>query len=345
MANLVITATHNFTAIGHGSDMTASSVRAGVSRHFTYDDYLDSESNPITTAMIEGIDDGPDISGRITKAACLSLEELLESYQGKKCFFPQTHLLLGVSARHRHGMRFEACMSRLTFITKKRSDCISTHVFPHGNASFMRALKQAEVLISNAPDTVCIIGCIDSLLSKPTLDWLEKQRRLKSITKGRLRGLIPGEAVGFMIVEDAQRALRHNRRIQAYISGIGIAKEPAPRATNTKNRAVGLTNACRTALGDMAGDDVKSILGDLNGEVSRANEWGITETRCFGNEGTPQLFHPADNYGDIGAASGITLASIAAQGLNEKWLHEPSLVFCSDDHGICGAVILRSSLE
>ena len=61
---LVITATNSITAVGHNAEMTAASVRAGISRLEESIDYYDIEGNPILTASVEGIsDDEDDVEG------------------------------------------------------------------------------------------------------------------------------------------------------------------------------------------------------------------------------------------------------------------------------------------
>jgi 3-oxoacyl-[acyl-carrier-protein] synthase-1 len=210
-----------------------------------------------------------------------------------------------------------------------------------GNASVQHAIAQAGLLIERDPNALCIVGGVDSLLRNSTLTWFEQDSRLKSISYGRQQGLIAGEAVCFLIVEDPSRARQANRPVLARITGLGLADEPAPRAANKSSRGTGLTEACRTALAGTSGEGVRTVFGDLNGENFRAMEWCMTEKRCFKNrDQLRQFWTPANCYGDIGAASGAVLTAVAAQGIVRGWLQSPALVFCSDDHGPCGALVL-----
>lgn len=344
MTNLIITAAHNYTAVGHGAIMTASSVRAGLSRLFTNDNYLDHGENPVVVAMIQGIDNGPDVTERIVKAVCMSLDELLKSYfRDSSEPFPPVYLLLGVPSEERPGPRFgDACLSDSLEIIEQWTPCASTHILPYGNASFMHAVEQAKTIIAGMPDAICIIGGIDSLLDISTLNWFEKDSRLMSETYGRHHGLIPGEAVGFVIVEDVRHAVRTDGPVLARIAGTGVSVEPNPRATDSSSRAVGLTEACRAALDGVNTAEVSTVFTDLNGENARAYEWGVAELRCF-KDGDPsrQPWQPYESYGDIGAASGVVSAAVAARGLTRGWLKGKVLITCSDDHGPCGATVLQ----
>jgi 3-oxoacyl-[acyl-carrier-protein] synthase I len=347
MKDLAITAANCITAVGHDAPMTAAAVRAGISRFSEFDDYLDGSDNPITVAQIKGIeDDNRDTTARLSSIASICLETLLAEYFHYSARrYSQFHLFLGVSSEERPGPRFEErCAYPLQRIVEKWADTAELQAIPQGNASLQFAFEQAAQQIENDPAALCIIGGIDSLIRDSTLNWFEQHSRLKSITYGRQQGLIAGEAVGFMIIEDQIQARQANRPVLARITGLGLAEEPTPRASIATSRGTGLTAACRSALDGGKDKDIRAVFGDLNGENPRALEWSITESRCFkSKDQIRQLWTPANCYGDIGAASGAVLATIAAQGLVRGWLQSPVMIFCSDDHGPCGALVLENA--
>jgi 3-oxoacyl-[acyl-carrier-protein] synthase-1 len=184
------------------------------------------------------------------------------------------------------------------------------------------------------------------LLRKNVLNWLESENRLKSSSHGRHLGLLASEAVCFLILEERGHAINAKRPILARISALGLKEEPEPRAINKSGRCTGLSEACHTALQPLKARELKAVFGDVNGEDARAKEWSIARMRCFkkGQE-QPPLWKPAEYYGDIGATSGAVMTGIAAQGFVRNWLNSPVLIFCSDDHGPCGAVILEKETE
>ncbi len=344
MKELAITSVNAITAVGHDAAMTAAAVRAGISRFSEYDDYPDAEGNPVTVARIRGIEEGRDTCARMAGSAVLCLDTLLTGYFRDGTQRPsQIRRFLGTSMEERPGPRYEeSCMWSLPGVMEKWAAKPSVETFPLGNASVPYSIAEAGMLIGSDPRALCIVGGIDSLLRDSTLNWFEQDARLKSVSYGRHQGLIAGEAACFMIIEDPERARQANRPILARITGLGLAEEPEPRAYNASSRGTGLAEACRAALAGTSGEDVRAVFGDLNGENSRAVEWSMAETNCFGNRGTGRkLWKPTNCYGDIGAASGAVMTSIAAQGFVRGWLQGPVLLFCSDDHGACGALVLE----
>ncbi|MDD3293669.1 MAG: 3-oxoacyl-ACP synthase [Geobacteraceae bacterium] len=343
MKELAITAVNCITAVGHDAAMTAAAVRAGISRFSEFEEYPDGNGNPITVARIKGIEDGKDTVERMAETARLCLESLLDRNFPKHLPLPSNpHLFLGVASDKRPGPCYEeSCFGQLIGIMENRTNKPSIETVPLGNAAMQNAVAQAGKLIESNPDAMCIVGCIDSLLRHSTLNWFEQAGRLKSVSYGRHQGLIAGEAACFLIVEDPARAEQAGRPVLARIAGLGLADEPALRAERESSLGTGLSDACRAALAGVSSEVVRAVFGDLNGENVRALEWSIAERRCFkkGAEGR-QLWNPANCYGDVGAASGALLTIVAVQGFIRKWLKGPVLIFCSDDHGSCGATVL-----
>lgn len=343
MKELAITGTNCITAIGHDGRLTAASVRAGISRFAEYENYLDASDNPITVAHIKGMHDSWDTAQRMADIAALCLENLLAEYFQNDARRPtQIHLFLGAASVERPGLRYEeTCRFPLLRAIGQWTDQPVLHVVPRGNASMAYAIDLAHQALETDPAALCVIGGVDSLIRTSTLNWFEKESRLKSATYGRHHALIAGEAAGFLLVEARKRAEQENRPIMARIAGLGLAKEPVPRASGSIGRNSGLTDACHVALSCVGDNEIRTVFADLNGENHRAKEWGMAEIRCFEKPSEDRkLWTPANCYGDIGAASGVVLATIATQGFVRGWVQSPALVICSDDHGACGAVVL-----
>jgi 3-oxoacyl-[acyl-carrier-protein] synthase I len=347
MKELAITAANSMTSVGHDGRMTSACVRAGLSRLCRYDAYLDEEDHPITVARIAGIhDDNQAADTRLSAIAGQCLEDLLCEYFPHDGQRPsRIELFLGVATKERPGPRYEqSCRRELLAIMENFTGSPGLRFIPQGNASLHFALEQAGALIERDPGALCLVGGVDSLLRESTLNWFEQQGRLKSGSYGRHQGLIAGEAVGFAVIEAPQRAERAKRPVLARVVGLGLAQEATPRASNSPSRNSGLTEACRNALGDERERNIRAVLGDLNGENARAREWSMVGMRCFDAPSEQRaLWSPAGCYGDIGAASGPVLANIATQGFIRGWLPSPVLLFCSDDHGPCGALVLEKN--
>lgn len=342
---LAVTAVNCITPVGHNAVMTAAAVRAGVTRFKIDEDYNDQNGNAVTVSKINGVRDGiKNVMERIRDIAKICLTDMLNAYsENIKQRPPHVHLLLGVASEERPGPDYgkENILVLKPVVTKRFGDHAS-EMITHGNASFHYAVEQAAKIIEEQADLVCIVGGVDCLLHESVLDGFESEGRLKSSGYGRNHGLIPSEAVSFLIVEDLERARQASRPILAKISTLGLSREPAPRSSGVSGICGGLSEACHKALEPLREQRIETIFSDLNGEEARAREWSVTRIRCFsGEREQPSLLCPAEYYGDIGAASGTVMACIAAQGFERNWLSKPVMMICSDDHGSCGAVILE----
>jgi uncharacterized protein (TIGR02270 family) len=341
---LVITAANCITPVGLTAAQTAASVRAGIVRHRIEENYLDDEGNPVKAATIKGIvDNKQDVVDRIRAAAKKCLNDLLADYLENPRWRPSyVHFFMCVASFDRPGPDFaQQCRNDLLDVLGNKLAPSDTNVISQGHASLHYAIDEASGLIETNPDAVCVIGFIDSFHGEATLNWLESGGRLKSLSYGRHQGLIPSESVSFLIVEDLERVQREERPVLARITSLGLAEEPKSRSTDSSGTYSGLTEALHEALAPLKDRPVQAVLGDLNGEDERTREWGIAEMRCFRRDRQPRLWRPAFRCGDMGAASGGVMACIVSQGFQRNWLDSPALIFCSDDFGPCGAMILE----
>jgi 3-oxoacyl-[acyl-carrier-protein] synthase-1 len=91
-------------------------------------------------------------------------------------------------------------------------------------------------------------------------------------------------------------------------------------------------------------DSINGIICDLNGEHYRMKEWGLAQSRLFnGTSLIPELWHPAENIGDVGASSAIVFSAIAAAAINNRYFGGPNLLlWTSSDMGGRGCLLLTS---
>ena len=284
---------------------------------------------------------------RVRDAARRCLAQLLDERFGDARASNRTvRLFLGAAPPDRPGPRFEGdedeLARELTAILRTRWQRAESEVIRTGHAAAIHALQLAAAGLNRDPASLYIVGAVDSLVAQETLNWYEDAQRLKSGSFGRHQGIAPAEGVGFLVVETEASARRAGRPVLATIAGMGLAAEPHPFVSDQPCQAQGLTEACVSALGDagVAGQEIGAVLCDLDGEFHRSKEWALTEIRCFGTASERTLLHPADCYGTVGASSAAVLLTIGAAGLSGGWLKRPTLVFCSDDTGECGAVVL-----
>ena len=81
----------------------------------------------------------------------------------------------------------------------------------------------------------------------------------------------------------------------------------------------------------------------VNGENFGAKEWGVAFSRCQGKIAPGfAILHPADGYGDLGAAVGPVLIGLAAAGLTDAYMRGPCLAWASSDAAARGATCITS---
>jgi len=85
------------------------------------------------------------------------------------------------------------------------------------------------------------------------------------------------------------------------------------------------------------------VYSSMNGESHWAREFGVARLRnCRHFRESAVVEHPADCYGDLGAATGPVLMGLAALDLMKRARPARHLVCCSSDHTPRAAVIMES---
>ncbi len=338
--NLSIMAAESVSPLGWSAAATASAIRAGISRLEESEIYWDVEGEPIICAQIDAPEPRP--VERIVQVSIQSLEGLLRTNLSLIRAASSLDILLGTASATRPGPNFsEPLMRAVSATVSKHVPVRSKQHFEMGNAAFHHCVSAAEAIVGSDRDSICLVGCVDSLLHEQTLDWYESGMRLKSDSPGRNHSLSPGEAGAFLLVSGPE-ARSGSSEASAKIVGLGISEEHAPLIVPEPSTAQGLTQALRIALTDarVDGQAIDSVICDLDGEHFRSKEWGLAGMRCLGSpSGEPEIWHPADCFGAIGAASGAVYAAVICSA--RGWLNGNSLVICSDDAGARGASIIR----
>lgn len=351
---IVITAATMITAVGFDLQSNVASVRAGISRLRESDDFVDTEGNPVIIAEIpniEDVSDDDDIELRMRSLLYHGLEQLLEqSFPDTRIMTETVHLFLGVASPDRPGPPYRdengSFHDGIVDLVERRFIQSAVHILESGNTSAMVALDRARKLLQKNPDCFCIVGAVDSLLDVETLDWLESNDRLKSETFGRNHALSPGEAVGFFMLESLSSAKHRKHPVLANVLGLGLSDEPAPVFSDIPSKGEGLSNAFRIAMKDAGCGslEIGTVVCDLNGEFFRSKEWSYTELRSLEPlEEARKLWHPADCWGDVGAASGAILISLSSALVSMGLVKGRILCFCSDDFGERGVAIIGPS--
>jgi 3-oxoacyl-[acyl-carrier-protein] synthase I len=292
------------TAVGLSAPETSASVRAGIVR-CRESRVMAGDGSAIVTAAVPA---RPRGSPRDAPATATAREEALLRMaaaaitEAAHALHARAPLFIGVPDDVTGD---DELLAMLAAMTADAVDARSSRVVRGGREAGLAAVAMAAA----SGSAYALAGGVDSLLDPKTLATLvhAKRARCESIRDG----FVPGEGAGFLgLARDHGKA--HARIV----------------ATSAN------TNGELTAAMDLvlAADQpaIERVFASMNGERRWAMEWALARARLHDRFTTElRIEHPAESYGDIGAASGPVLAGLAALERHAG----PALVYASGDHG------------
>lgn len=190
----------------------------------------------------------------------------------------------------------------------------AARVAHRGHAGVLELLAYCASLFEERAAERCLVLGVDSYLCQERFSLLDAARRIKSARN--VDGFIPGEAAAALLVEPAASAAARGAEPLATVAAVRAGAEPRTVASDRQSSGAGLCAALRALLegsGASGGEPPAWVLCDLNGESYRSFEWGAAVARLGAPlGGVKELWHPADCFGDIGAATGGALLACAA---------------------------------
>jgi 3-oxoacyl-[acyl-carrier-protein] synthase I len=345
----VIAGAGAITSIGYCVPQIWASVRAGMSR-YSLPGPMDSNFSPIRMALVSDEDLEPlvpendnmgisDRQGRMIRLAAPAIREAVEGLS-----FPvPTPLFLGLP-RPMKEAKPQPTAAMVAAIAKQAGvplDEKASQAFPAGRAAFFLALDQGMRTLAAGRVSFVLVGGVDTHLDIRLLEVLDSEKRL--LGEHVSDGFVPGEGAGFLVLA---RPNTTSKKPSSFVAGVGLANDPGHRYGHEPAHGEGLWNAMNALFRSSPLGNVKipSTLAGLNGENFGAKEWGIARLRhkaCFTDPG--RFEHPADCYGDIGAATGGILATLAHAALMNRHRKGPMLIWASSDHEERGCALVDSN--
>jgi 3-oxoacyl-[acyl-carrier-protein] synthase I len=215
-----------------------------------------------------------------------------------------------------------------------------------GRAGFASALRDAQRLCTEQEHEFVLIVGIDNLTTSSAINAFMggNHSPCRLLTPDNSDGFIPGEAATALLLSRSGHAEE-----QTWITGVGLAKEPAPLDSEEVHTSRGLTEAIRNAA-IQAGTQVADtdfVIAGLSGEswffveASNAIHRTMEHTRA-----THPLWHPADSIGEVGAAIGPAIVVMAHYAFSKGYAPGPkALCHLSNDDHRRGAFILEHLKE
>jgi len=342
------------TPVGVGALATAAAARAGINR------YVNSPAEgmngePIKMAMvpdeclpeIEFKDTRAQLAlyQRMLKLGVVALTEAVESLSPEKQLKEAIPVFLALPEQ-RCGQAFpalEPILKDLSNAVECHIDLLTSRVFPVGRAAGFRALAEAYQLLENTHLERVIVGGIDSYFDLDLLKLLDSEKRM--LGDNSVDGFVPGEGAAFLILEKIALEKTGQDAKGLSIQAPSVGNENGHFYSEEPCLGNGLTSAISGAVESAKLlSPIQTVLCSVNGESLQVKEWSIALTR--NTQAFSQGFnveHPAECYGDLGAATVPTLLGLSLTGISKGYLSTPLLVWGASDNECRGAVIISNN--
>ena len=220
-----------------------------------------------------------------------------------------------------------------------RIDRARSALFPTGRAGGLEALAAALDSLDEDQVSFALVGGLETFLDLYLLATLDVESRV--LADGVMNGFAPGEGAGFLLLGSERAREAASTPLRVRVGRPGLAEEAGHRFSEEPYRGDGLADAVGAALATSDALPVATVLSSLNGENFGAKEWGVASLRHAGELGDVHTMeHPADCFGDVGAAFAPILIGLGAIGMSKGYLPGPCLVYCSSELAPRGAVIV-----
>src|SRR5439155_8825251 len=335
------------TAVGLTAAETAASVRAATAR-FVETSLMDKRVEPFTLAEVpeDGLCDVVENlatagltarEARMLRLGTVALRECLKSLPpgeaapGLALSLPETD-----TTRPLDGQRFLQCFAQQTAGAFEVKHSAAAH---RGRAGGLAAVGQATEMVRTGRARFMLAGGIDTYRDLYLLGTLDMEQRVKSAAN--LDGFIPGEGAAFLLLGQADAGAV----AIAAVSPVAQASENGHLYSEQPYRGEGLATAIQQLVqsGGAAGP-IQEVYSSMNGENHWAKEWGVAFIRnssaFLPDHG---MHHPADCYGDTGAACAVLMVGVAALGIKQGYRRSPALVYGSSDRVQRAAVVVKAA--
>jgi 3-oxoacyl-[acyl-carrier-protein] synthase-1 len=193
------------------------------------------------------------------------------------------------------------------------------------------ALEHALNALETDPNGTVIVGGVDTYLDLRLLGTLDGESRILGTRV--MDGFIPGEGAAFCALSGVA-ASRAGQGPRIVVNAAASAMDPGHRYGTEPAKGEGLAmalNQVRQRAGQLPAP-IGTTFAGFNGENFDAKLWGVARMR-HNDLFSPAMAmdHPADKFGDAGAATGAILMALAAKSLTVGARPGPALVWAASD--------------
>jgi len=335
------------TPIGFDAPSSCAAIKAGISA-YALSDYRTQTGKQVTLSGIPDgvfsemeieIDEGEYYSSHLDHVIRMSVFAIKEALSKQNINNP-IPFIFSLQEPHKNltPVNTETLMTNFVDQCEFPLDIKKSHFLSSGRASGILGLELAMRYLNEQNEDYVLLGGADSHWSRSHIGLLDKDERLN--VEGSTDGFVPGEAACYILLtRHPEKALNNAGNIIS-LSAPGTGHEPGHLGSEQPYLGEGLDQAVKQALKGYSGGNITKIYNSMNGESHWAKEFGVITIRnkAHFNE-SMQVIHPAQNYGDLGAATGSMLIGVAAHELLKQTQQEDThLVYASSDSAWRAAV-------
>jgi len=332
------------TPLGLTPDAAAAAVRGAISVIRQHPFFVDKAGEPMMMACDAVLSPELDGTDRYVQLARTALRQALQPLTGRQLAGQIVPAIVGLpEERPGRSRDLEAVLADdLIATAHELGISLRVQTLPSGHSAGLMALEAAVARIRSGEIPICLVGGVDSYIQGETLEWLDENRQLMSAANRS--GFPPGEAAGFCLLASSSFASAASLDPLAHVATVSRSFEKHQIKTDTICIGEGLSAAIRGACGplDRARGPVEQTWCDLNGERYRSTEYTYAVLRHWQLFKTAQVAHPADCWGDVGAASGPLFAALAIAGWTRGYAKgRRALLWAGSESGYRAAAVLE----
>lgn len=344
------------TALGDSPELVDAAVRAGISAH-ARSDYLTADKHSITMSAIpedalpesgDGNDsgDGPDLRTRRLLRMCRHAAlQALGNWQPEA---PIPLLLNSTEAYPEIDYALhDGFIARLAAQIDLPIDVDASAIRYAGRVGVIEAIDSAFDLLHQGRHRAALVGGADTCQFSQLVELLDRDDRLSAQRVNPRRvydGYIAGEGAGFLLLTRDSQVAIDNGRHRVALNRPGFGYEAGHYYSDHPNLGDGMDRAVKLALAQASAEtEFGRIYSSMNGEACWARELAVATMRSHERLRHSLIEHPADCYGDLGAASAAVLIALAQARMlaAEESAPAASLVCCAADLGARAALCLQ----
>lgn len=333
------------TAVGGNAPMTNAAIKSGISRYsptgyYNHRNYamigtfVPEDAMPSLNEKLKWI----GLTGREKRLIRLASVALLEVYESSVIKSNVPMFLAGPenisnSVRPVTGN----ILKQIQVQSDVSIDLGKSRYFATGRAGVIEAIDLAFKYFESSEERYVLVGGVDTYLDPAMLSSLDMDKRV--IAENISDGFAPGEGAAFLL-------LTRDRAKAEYPAALfkpGLAIEEGHRYSDEPYRGNGLADAFSASISNAGVREIDAIFSTMNGESFGIKEFGVANVRnsAFLNPECEHI-HPADCIGDVGAAAGAILISLALSEYEQGRRSSPVLIYGASDFSNRAAICLST---